>query len=92
MKTKPKMTKRAIIQLVENALKRHQPSDYRIRVVKDKDAVEKRHGIWFVVVEPTREDVESYEFGARMAAAGADLMEQDDVPIQLTTVMPQYVE
>ena len=81
---------RATSQTVEKALERHQSADYRVRVVDDKDAVEKRHGIWFVVVEPTREDVESYEFGARMAAAGADLMEQDDVPIQLTTVLPQY--
>jgi hypothetical protein len=92
MKTvKQRMTKSKIIRIVEEALKPHQPSDYRITVVDHKGAVEKHGDTWFVVLEPSREDVKSYDFGARMAEAGADLMDRDDVIIQLTTVMPSHV-
>jgi hypothetical protein len=75
---------------VERYLAPHQPSEYQIRIVAD--AVEQQGGTWYVVVEPTREDVRSYDFTARLAEAAADLMERDDVDVQLTTVLPQHAD
>ncbi len=72
------------------ALGPHQPEDYRMEVVKD--AVEKKDGIWYVTVLPTRDDVRSYDFNARLAEAAVDIMEKNNLYIQFTTVMPQLAD
>jgi hypothetical protein len=82
------LTKEDVVTLAEESLEPYQPTDYRIQVVPH--AVEQQDGTWYVVVEPSREDVRSHDFGSRVAEAAADLMERDDVDIQLTTVMPQH--
>ena len=84
-----KLTKRQAIDLVEKALEPHQPTDYRMKVIRE--GAQKIDGIWYVVVQPSREDVKSYDFGNRLAEAGADLAEKSDEYVQLTTVMPQEV-
>ena len=74
------LTKEDVVALTEKSLEPYQPNDYRIRVVPQ--AVEQQDGTWYVVVEPSREDVRSHDFGSRIAEAAADLMERDDVDIQ----------
>jgi len=85
-----KYSKAQIITMAQKALDHHQPSDYRMSVVRD--AVVRNGDTWYVVVEPSREDVQSYDFNARLAEAAAELWDKKDVNIQLTTVLPQYAD
>jgi hypothetical protein len=83
-----KLTKKQAIARVEKALEPHQPPDYRMKVISQ--GVQKIDGMWYVVVEPSREDIKSYDFNGRLAEAAADLVRQNGEYIQLTTVMPQH--
>jgi hypothetical protein len=76
--------------MVEKALEPDQPADYRMSVVSE--GVQKIDGMWYAVVEPSREDVKSYDFSGRLAEAAADLVRQNGEYIQLTTVMSQHAD
>jgi hypothetical protein len=84
------MNKEQIIKLAEKALAPHQPGGYRMTIVRD--GVQKIDGIWHVAVKPSREDVRSYDFNARLSEAAVDLMKRKDVYIQFTTVIPQHAD
>ena len=85
-----KGSKSQIITLVQEALDRHQPKNYRMTVARD--AVVRNDDTWYVVVEPSREDVQSYDFNARLAEAAAELWDVKGIKIQLTTVLPQHAD
>jgi len=85
-----KHSKSQIITLVQKTLDRHQPDDYGMAVARD--GVVRSGDTWYVVVEPSREDVRSYDFSARLAEAAAELWDVKGVKIQLTTVLPQYAD
>ena len=82
-------TKEQIIALAEQYLELHQPPDYRMRDLRE--GVRKIEGTWYVVVEPSREDVKSYDFNARLAEAATELMDAEGVDVLLTTVLPRHV-
>lgn len=81
-------TKEQIVAMAQRYLAPHQPADYQMRVLHE--GVQKLGDTWYVVVEPSREDVKSYDFNARLAEAAMDLMDAEGVNVLLTTVLPQH--
>jgi hypothetical protein len=81
------LTKKKVVDLARKYLEPHQPADYRIEV--SPQGVQRLDDFWYVVVKPSREDVQSYDLGARLADASIDLEKREKVHVLYTTVMPQ---
>ncbi|MEW6250138.1 MAG: hypothetical protein AB1716_05795 [Planctomycetota bacterium] len=75
-----------IIEMVRKYLAAHQPKDYEL--VIDEQSVQQDDDWYYVLVEPSREDVRSYDYSARLAEAELDLQEQEKVNILLVPVLP----
>ena len=70
-----------IIELVRKYLAPHQPQDYEL--VINEEAVQQDDDWYYVLVEPSREDVRSYDYSARLAEAELDLQEKEKVNVLL---------
>ena len=74
-----------IVKLVQECLKKHQPNDYRLEVVPD--GVQQDGDWYYVVVQPSREDV-SYEYYGLLTDAETDLQERESMKILLVPAIP----
>jgi hypothetical protein len=83
----PILTVEKVIALAQQYLERHQPSSYRLNVVQD--GVRQDNDWWYVLVQPDREDVRSYDYYGRLAEAEIDLKDAEHVNVLLVPVLPQ---
>ena len=75
-----------IAELARRYLQPHQPRDYRLEV--DVESIHQDEDWYYVVVEPSREGVRSYDYSARLAEAELDLQEKEKVNILLVPALP----
>lgn len=75
-----------IVELVRKYLEPHQPPDYRLEVVPE--GVRQEDDWIYVLVEPSRDDVRSYDYTARMVEAELDLQEKEHRNILLIPAFP----
>ena len=79
--------KRSIIaELAETYLKPHQPDGYQLRVIVD--SIQQDDDWYYVVVEPSRNDIRSYDYSARLAEAELDLQEKEKLKVLLVPALP----
>ncbi len=76
-----------IVELVRKYLDPHQPSDgsYRLNVIPE--GIQRDADWYYVLVEPDRDDVRSYDYSARLAEAESDLQEKENKKILLVPVL-----
>ena len=79
------LTKDEIIDLVTRYLEPHQPLNYRLNVT---NRVRHDDDFWYVVVQPTRDDIRSYDYYARLSEAARDIEEQENVNVLLVPTLP----
>lgn len=75
-----------IVELIRKYLDRHQPADYRLDIVAD--SISQEDDWYYVVVEPSRNDIRSYDYSARLADAELELQEQEKVKVLLVPALP----
>ncbi len=75
-----------IIALARRYLAKHQPADYQLEI--DRDSVMQDEDWYYVVVSPSRNDVRSYDYSARLAEAELDLQEEQNVNVLLVPTLP----
>lgn len=75
-----------IVNLAKKYLDRHQPTDYRLVIVPD--AIQRDDDWYYVVVEPSRNDIRSYDYSARLAEAELELQERENVNVLLVPALP----
>lgn len=75
-----------IVELARRYLQPHQPADYRLEVVAD--AIEQEDDWYYVVVVPSRNDIRSYDYSARLVEAELDMQEKEHVKVLLVPALP----
>ncbi|MHB1157729.1 MAG: hypothetical protein ACYC26_12955 [Phycisphaerales bacterium] len=75
------MTKDQAIKLVTKHLRRHQPSGYKLMVVKD--AIHKEGKWWYVSVGPDRSNIDRYDYYNVLAQVEQELDEVEHANISL---------
>lgn len=70
-----------IVNLVRKHLESHQPEHYRLEVVSD--AIRQDDDWYYVVVQPSRMDIRSYDYSSRLTEAELDLQEREHVKVML---------
>ena len=81
------LTSKRVLALAKQYLEPHQPrSGYRLNVVPD--GIKKDDDWWYVLVQPDREDVRSYDYYGRLAEAEIDLKDREHVNVLLVPVLP----
>lgn len=78
--------RKRIVQLARKYLEKHQPSNYRLEVIED--AIEQDDDWYYVVVEPSRQDVRTYDYSERLVEAELDLQEHEKVKVLLVPALP----
>lgn len=81
-----RLTSKQIIALANKYLEPHQPEDYRLVVIAD--GVKKDGDWWYVLVQPSREDIRSYDYYGRLAEAEIRLKDEENVNVLLVPVLP----
>ena len=81
------LTAEQVVALARRYLERHQPAAYRL-IVKEQ-GVKRDEDWWYVLVQPDREDVRSYDYYGRLAEAEIDLKDAEHVNVLLVPVLPQ---
>src|SRR5690349_4436320 len=76
-----RLTAAQVVTLARKFLKPHQPKDYTL-VVQD-DGVKRDGDWWYVLVQPDREDVPSYDYYGRLAEAEISLKDEEKVNVLL---------
>ena len=79
-------TRARIIEIAEKYLEPHQPKDYRLHV--RPKGLRQDGDYWYVVVQPDKEDVRSYDYYGRLAEAENDIEENEDLKILLVPTLP----
>lgn len=75
-----------IVQLAIKYLEPHQPADYRLEI--DPESIHQDESCYYVVVVPSRYDIRTYDYSARLAEAELDLQEKEQVNILLVPALP----
>ncbi len=75
-----------IIETVKRYLEPYQPQDYRLNV--SEQGIRHQDDWWEVVVQPSREDVRSYDYYGRLAEAENDIEDKEHLNILLVPVLP----
>lgn len=75
-----------IVSLARRYLEPHQPADYRLEV--DADSIHQGRRSDHVVVVPSRLDIRSYDYSARLAEAELDMQEKEQVKVLLVPALP----
>ena len=73
-----------IKELVGKYLETHQPSDYRLNTV----GLRRDGDYYYVVVQPSREDIRSYDYYNILAEVEGEIEEQKKVNILLVPALP----
>ena len=79
---------RRIVKLVQQYLEPHQPTDGSYRLNVQSDGIQQDDDWYYVVVQPSREDVRSYDYNARLVEAEKDLQEQEHQNVLLVPALP----
>jgi len=80
------LTPRQVVSLARKYLEPHQPQNYRLEVAED--GLKKDDDWWYVLVQPSRQDVRSYDYYGRLAEAEIDLKDSEKVNVLLVPVLP----
>jgi hypothetical protein len=75
-----------IVELARRYLAKYQPTDYRLEI--EKESVMQDEDWYYVVVVPSRDDVRSYDYSARLAEAELDLQEKEPINVLLVPALP----
>ena len=75
-----------IAKIAKQYLEPHQPDTYRL-IVKE-NGIKKDQDFWYVVVQPSRDDIRSYDIYARLSEAEADIESHENLKILLVPVLP----
>ena len=73
-----------IKELVGKYLETHQPSGYRLNIV----GMRRDGDYYYVVVQPSREDIRSYDYYNILAEVEGEIEEQEKVNILLVPALP----
>lgn len=79
-------TRERIIEIVGKYLEPHQPKNYRLHV--RPKGMRQDGDYWYVVVQPDKEDIRSYDYYGRLADAENDIEENEQLKILLVPVLP----
>ena len=77
-----------IVALVRQYLAPHQPADRSYKLDVLQDGIQQDDDWCYVVVQPSREDVRSYDYNARLVEAEKDLQEKEGMNILLVPALP----
>jgi len=80
------LTAKKVVALARKYLEPHQPRNYRLEV--SDGGVKRDDDWWYVLVEPNRQDVHSYDYYGRLAEAEIDLKDKEHVNVLLVPVLP----
>ncbi len=80
------LTRERLVEIVEKYLEPHQPIGYRLKVLAD--GIKQDDNFWHVVVQPTRDDVRSYDYHGRLAEAENDIEDHEKLKVLLVPVLP----
>ena len=75
-----------IVNLARKYLEPYQPQTYRLQVIPE--GVQRENDWYYVLVEPSREDVRSYEFNSLLAEAELDLQKAENRKVLLVPALP----
>jgi hypothetical protein len=81
-----KLRRGQVVALAKRYLEPHQPGNYRLEVMAD--GVKKDDDWWYVLVQPDRENVHSYDYYGRLAEAEIDMADKEHVNVLLVPVLP----
>lgn len=76
---------RRVLALVRQYLEPYQPTDYRLNI--SDVGVRHEDDWWEIVVQPSREDVRSYDYYGRLAEAEVDIEDKEHLNILLVPVL-----
>lgn len=79
-------SRQRIVEIVSKYLEPHQPKNYRLNV--RPQGMRQDGDYWYVVVQPDKEDVRSYDYYGRLADAENDIEENEQLKILLVPVLP----
>ena len=74
-----------IAKIAKQYLEPHQPDTYRLTV--KENGIKKDQDFWYVVVQPSRDDIRSYDIYARLSEAEADIENHENLKILLVPVL-----
>ncbi|MEE9295530.1 MAG: hypothetical protein V3W34_11290 [Phycisphaerae bacterium] len=77
-----------IVELVERYLEPHQPKDRKYRLNVIRDAVQQEDDWYYVVVEPDRDGIPSYDVSARLVEAELAIEKDENRKILLVPTTP----
>ena len=77
-------TNEEIIALVKRYLEPHQPADHRLNVV----GLRRDGDYFYVVVQPTRDDIRVYDYYNTLAEVEDELEEREDMNVLLVPALP----
>jgi len=77
-----------IVELVRKCLAPHQPTDGSYTLDVLPDGIQQDDDWYYVVVQPSREDVRSYDYNARLIEAEKDLQEKEGMNVLLVPALP----
>jgi hypothetical protein len=75
-----KLSASEVADLAQRYLDKHQPSDYKILIVREGIRVDDQ-GWWEIPVKPSKENVPSYDWINRTAVAAVDMDEAEGVHV-----------
>ncbi len=84
-----KLTKAKAVALAQKYLDRHQARGYRL--IAQAGKVEYIDGHWYVQVDPVPEDANTSDSVRRIVKAMMELQETEQVPVELTGMLPSDV-
>ena len=80
------MSENEILDKVAERLDQHQPTGYRVDVLRT--GVRKEGDWWYVVVRPSKEDVKAYDYNRILQQAENELEDEDHLKVLLVPVLP----
>ncbi len=80
------LTPKQVVSLARKYLEPHQPQGYRLEVTEV--GLKRDEDWWYVLVQPSRQDVRSYDYYGRLAEAEIDLKDSEKVNVLLVPVLP----
>ncbi len=75
-----------IVEIVAKYLEPHQPKNYRLHI--RLKGMRQDGDYWYVVVQPDKEDIRSYDYYGRLAETENDIEENENLKILLVPVLP----
>ena len=78
--------RKRIVALASKYLKKNEPPEYQL--VIDADSIQEDDDWYYVVVTPSRTDIRSYDYSARLADAELDMQENEKVNVLLVPALP----